>query len=350
MIDVTTDAELRATIRDAKPGTTIRIAPGTYAAGIYASGLASSAEHPIVIEGADPKNPPVFEGGAEAIHLTDAAYVTLRHLVIRGQTGNGINIDDGGSYDTPAHHVTIEHVTFRDIGPRGRGNHDALKMSGVDEFVVRNCTFDGWAGQAVDMVGCHRGRIESCAFRAREGFDSTTGPQAKGASSDIVITKCRFTGPIQRGVNIGGSTGLPYFRPAPPQTGAYEAKGVTVEACDFRDGVVAPIAFVGVDGAVARGNTIHRSGKFVFRILQETTASGFVPCRNGLIEKNIIVFRRRDVREVINIGPNTDATSFRFVGNQWYCEDEPARSKPELPSRETDGAYGVAPKPRTDAP
>jgi hypothetical protein len=143
-------------------------------------------------------------------------------------------------------------------------------------------------------------------------------------------------------VNVGGSTGLKYFRP--PDMKTFEAKDVTVENCTFRDGVIAPIAFVGIDGALARSNTIDRPGKFVFRILQETTEPGFVPCRNGRIENNTIVFRRRDVREPINIGPNTDAKSFQFVGNQWYCEDEPARSKPNLPSAETGGVYGVKPK------
>jgi len=80
------------------------------------------------------------------------------------------------------------------------------------------------------------------------------------------------------------------------------------------------------------------------RILQERTEPGFVPCRNGLVEKNVIVFRRGDVREPINVGPGTDAKSFVFAGNQWYCEDDPPRSKPNLPSPEIGGTYGIAPK------
>ena len=73
-------------------------------------------------------------------------------------------------------------------------------------------------------------------------------------------------------------------------------------------------------------------------------AKPFVPCRNGLVEKNVIVFRRGDVREPINVGPGTDAKSFVFAGNQWYCEDDPPRSKPNLPSPEIGGTYGIAPK------
>src|SRR5687768_14861107 len=148
--DVSTREALLEALKQAKPGSTIRIAAGTYAGGIYVRPIAGTEKQPVVIEGANPKNPPVIEGGAEGIHLTDAAHVTLRHLVVLGQSGNGINIDDGGTYESPSHHVLIENVMFRDIGPRG--NHDALKMSGVDDFVVRGCTFEGWAGQAVDLV------------------------------------------------------------------------------------------------------------------------------------------------------------------------------------------------------
>ena len=58
----------------------------------------------------------------------------------------------------------------------------------------------------------------------------------------------------------------------------------------------------------------------------------------------MIVYRRSEVRAPVNVGPYTGARSFTFAGTQWYCEDEPARSKPELPSVETDGTYGVAPE------
>ena len=337
-VDVANVTELRAAVRDLEPGSTIRLAPGTYPGGLFIENLRATADRPVIIESSDPDDVAIIAGGAEGIHLTDVAHVIVRQLAIRGQTGNGINIDDGGTYESPSHHVTIEEVAFRDIGPKG--NHDALKLSGVNDIVVRRCTFDGWAGQAIDMVGCHRGRIENCRFSAVEGFDNTTGPQAKGGSREILITGCRFTGPIGRAVNIGGSTGLQYFRP--PDVRTFEAKDVTVQKCTF-EGVDAPVAFVGIDGSIFRDNTIKHPRRWVLRILQETTADGFVPCRNGHFENNTIVFRRSDVREVVNIGPKTDPKSFVFKGNKWFCADNPARSKPALPSPEENGTYGVDP-------
>ena len=337
VVKVAADASLRAAIRGARPGTRIRIAPGRYSPGVYATGLKGTRQSPIVIEGADEKDPPIFRGGGEGWHLTDCEFVTLRNIAVEGPSSNGINVDDGGSFDTPSHHIVLERLRVSDVGPRG--NHDAIKLSGVTDFVVRNCAIEGWGGQAPDMVGCHRGLIEGCTFRGKKGFSQHSGPQTKGGSSQIVIRRCLFLDAAQRGVNIGGSTGLAFFR---PKGALYEAKQITVEGCVFA-GCQAPIAFVGVDSAVVRYNTFYRPGKWVMRILQETTKEGFVPCRNGRFEHNLVVFRRAEVGVFVNVGPNTRPETFQFSDNLWFCEDRPESSRPRLPVRETGGVYGLNP-------
>ncbi|MFT5468643.1 MAG: hypothetical protein ACI8UO_003754 [Verrucomicrobiales bacterium] len=102
-------------------------------------------------------------------------------------------------------------MVIEDIGPRG--NHDALKLSGLSDFVVRNCTFAGWGGSAIDMVGCHNGLIDNCTFTGKDGFSQDNGVQMKGGSSKIRVTRSWFEHAGQRAINLGGSTGLPYFRP-----------------------------------------------------------------------------------------------------------------------------------------
>lgn len=337
VVEVGDDTSLRAALADAAPGDQIRIAPGEYRPGVYAHGLQGTQERPIVIEGADAQHPPSFRGGSQAWHLSDCCYVTLRNLVFSGQRINGLNVDDGGSFDTPSHHLTLENLRVSEIGPRG--NFDAIKISGVDDFTVRGCTIRGWGGQAIDMVGCHRGLIERCSIQGQDGYTQHTGPQTKGGSSEIVIRRCVFRNAGMRSVNIGGSTGLDFFR---PQGTTYEARDITVEGCVFI-GSTAPVAYVGVDGATVRYNTILYPDKWVLRILQETTAPGFVPCRNGRFERNLIVYRRADVGVIVNIGPNTAPPTFAFTENLWYCEDAPDRSKPDLPVAETGGIYTVDP-------
>jgi hypothetical protein len=337
-VHVSSDDQLRTALRAAQPGARIRISAGTYRPGVYVSNLHGSAEAPIIIEGAAEANPPVFQGGGEAWHLSDCSYIVLRNIHARRQSNNGVNIDDGGSFDTPTHHIVLEKLTVSETGPRG--NHDPIKLSGLDDFIVRDCQIKGWGGQAIDMVGCHRGVIERCTFRGKPGFSQNTGPQTKGGSSDIVIRHCQFERAASRGVNIGGSTGIRFFRPAGVK---YEARNITVEDCVFIGGE-APIAYVGVDGAKVRHNTIYRPEKWAMRILQETTAPGFAPCRDGQFERNLIVYRRTDVSTVVNIGRNTQPDTFTFADNWWYCEDRPAASQPKLPAAETGGVYGIDPQ------
>ena len=219
VIKVTDDASLRAALRSAQPGTRVQIAPGRYQPEVYVHSLAGTAAEPIVIEGSDPQNPPLFVGGRESLHLAACAYVTLRNLATEGQSENGINFDDGGDFDKPAHHIVLEKIHVSGVGPKG--NHDAIKLSGLDDFVVRDCVFEGWGGQAPDMVGCHRGLIEGCTFRGKPGCSQDCGPQIKGGSSQITVRRCLFLDAGDRGVNIGGVTGASFFR---PRSARYEAK------------------------------------------------------------------------------------------------------------------------------
>ena len=336
-VEVGDDEAFRRALAAAGPGSRIVLKPGTYRPGVTARDLRGTADAPVVIEAAERSNPPVFEGGRVGLHFSDCAHLTLRHLVVRGQSGNGINIDDGGSFDTPSHHVTLEGVRVADVGPTG--NRDGIKLSGVDDLRLVGCTVEGWAGQGIDMVGCHRVRVADCTFRGKAGFGQQIAVQAKGGSSDVTVRGCTFLNAGQRGVNLGGSTDPKVFR---PQGATYEAKDVVVEGCRFVGGM-APVAFVGVDGATVRYNTIVRPERWVVRILQENAADGMVPSRNGRFEHNLVVFRGGQVREAVNVGPKTLPASFTFRENLWYCEDRPDRSRPNLPAPEEGGVYGIDP-------
>ncbi|MFW6437508.1 MAG: right-handed parallel beta-helix repeat-containing protein [Armatimonadota bacterium] len=329
---------LRDALAAAKPGATVYVASGTYEGGLHLDGLQGTEDAPIVIAGADSENPPVIEGGGSGLHLVNATHVELRDLVLRGATGNGLNIDDGGDYATPAHHITLRRVCVEDVGPEG--NRDGIKLSGVDDFQVIDCTVERWGsgGSAIDMVGCHRGLIEGCTFRHEEGTVAT-GVQNKGGTSEIVIRRNHFDHAGARAVNIGGSTGLQYFRP-PPQ--GYEAKDIVVEGNVFINSQ-APVAFVGCDGAMVRFNTMYMPGRWALRILQETREPGFVPCRDGVFTDNIIVFRSDAWSEGgVNIGPGTAPETFTFARNAWYCLDRPEVG-PRLPTEEQDGLVGEDP-------
>lgn len=328
-------AELRAALAELKPGSTVLIAPGEYGGGYAVREVVGTAASPIVIRAADPRNPPTFNGGRVGWAISDCAYVTLRGLLVRGSTSNGLNIDDGGSYRTPAHHIVVEDVTVTDIGPRG--NLDGLKMSGVDDFVVRRCRFQGWGGSAIDMVGCHRGVVEDCRFTGKEGFSQANGVQMKGGSSEILVQTSVFDRAGQRAINLGGSTGLQFFRPAP---GEYEASKITVAGNRFL-GSLSPIAWVNADGGHVHHNTILFPDRWITRVLREQTDPRFKPCRGGVFEENLVVYDGKVVAHV-NAGPDTAPETFVFRKNAWFQTDGTA--KPRLPTPEQGGIYQVDPK------
>ncbi len=339
--------EFRAAVSAAKPGAQINVASGVYEGGFAFVNLRGSEHHPIVIAGADDANPPVFRGGACGIQLSDPEYVRLEDLVFEKQTGNGLNIDDGGSMESPAHHVVLLNLTVRDIGPKG--NCDGIKLSGADNFVLEGCTIERWGdgGSAIDMVGCRRGMLRKCVFKNPHDVACATGVQAKGGSRDIGIQRCRFENAGSRAVNIGGSTGLEYFRPpiASWTEPRFEALDIFVDGNTFI-GSDTPIAFVGADGAFVRFNTIYLPNRWAMRILQETRAENFVPCRGGEFSDNLVVFRSEHWSEGgVNCGPGTEPKSFRFERNVWSCIDDLARTRAavRLPAEEVGGVYGVDP-------
>lgn len=316
------------------PGDTIMIHEGSYAGGLSIVNLHGTAANPIYIISA-PSEKVIFTGGVNAWHMTDAVYVQIEGILFQQQTGNGFNIDDGGSYNTPSHHIVFESCTFRDI--KATGNSDLLKMSGVDSFEIKNCTFlnGSTGGSGIDLVGCHEGLISHNRFE-NQGSNSI---QVKGGSKNIRIEANFFKNGGQRTINLGGSTNVRLFRPVDAR---YEAAALTVYSNLFI-GSDAPIAYVGCIQTEVVNNTIFLPKKWVIRILQETVdTSRFYACGNNSFKNNII-YRDSRVSSDCNIGPNTNPQSFIFSGNLWYHSQNPAWTGPDLPVTDVNGIIGKDP-------
>jgi hypothetical protein len=329
-------------LQGVKPGDAVRLLPGEYRVAAYLANLAGTKEAPIWFGGLPGEARPVFIGGA-GLHLSRVRYLIVENLEITGATGNGLNCDDGGQFKNPeaTQHVVFRNLHMRDIG--SGGNQDGLKLSGVNDFFVLDCEFTRVSknGSGIDHVGCHRGLVARCVFT--EGGNSV---QCKGGSEDIEIRANRFLDVAGRGINIGGSTGLTLFRP-PLATNApnVEARNIRVFANLFR-GCEGPICFVGAVNSIAANNTIVDPQRFIVRILQESVSKDgitFVPCATNQFVNNLIYFHTATVRMPVNIGSNTDAASFTFANNLWFAKDRPDRSRPALPSPETNGIYGTDP-------
>ncbi|WP_321533269.1 right-handed parallel beta-helix repeat-containing protein [uncultured Desulfuromonas sp.] len=333
VVEVGQLSALRTALQQAGSGTTIRVLPGTYAGGIVAHNLRGTAQNPITITAVDSRLPPVFTGGTEGLKLSNCAYIKVQHLIFDGFSRNGINIDDA-SKKVASHHVVLDDVAVLNTG--SRGNHDAIKLSGVHDFIVRHVRIEAWGGSAIDMVGCRNGLIEACTFSGKQGFRGGNGIQIKGGSHAILVQNNLFQDAGTRTVQIGGLTGKQYFRPS---VGDYEAKNVTVSGNTFIGGE-AQIAWVTAQDSHVHHNLFYLPEKWLGRILQETKDSQFKPCQRGLFEQNVVITDNR-VNTFFNVGQGTEPESFVFRENLWFRLN--GDNRPNLPAFETDGIYDVDP-------
>ncbi|HJL15425.1 MAG TPA: right-handed parallel beta-helix repeat-containing protein [Sandaracinaceae bacterium LLY-WYZ-13_1] len=333
-----------ATIREAgsraTPGTRVRVAGGTYGrvsldplAGEPGRPIAFVADGAVTIDASD----------GTGWRMTDSSYVVLEGFTIENAQVHGMNLDDGGSFDTPMHHLVLRGLTVRDAG--SGGNNDCIKMSGVDDFWILDSDVSGCdRGEIVDMVGCHRGVIHGNVFH-----DTVqNGVQAKGGSADTLIHGNVFRDIPGRGVNAGGSTGLAFFRPtdAPHEAARIRIVANVFERVGAESG--APVAYVGCDACAFVHNTVIEPRTWVARILQESTDARFVPSRNGVFASNLVVVSVDDLSTWVNVGPDTAPETFTFSHDLWYALDRgPSWGGPSLPSAipaETDAVVQEEPR------
>jgi hypothetical protein len=309
-------------IQAATPGTRILVGPGTWPA-LNLGALAGTATQPIAIVA---NGAATIDGSSGVgISMSDGRYVVIEGFTIANAQVHGLNLDDGSSFDTPSHHVVLRGLTIPSAG--SGGNNDCIKLSGLDDFWVLDSTVAGCnQGEAIDMVGCHRGVIANNTFRDVIG----NGVQAKGGSEDILVHRNRFERIRGRAVNAGGSTDLAFFR---PQNATAEGRNIRVVSNVFIGGGAASgaaVAFVGCDGCLAAHNTIVEQRRWIVRILQENTDPRFVPSRNGSFVNNLVVLNAADVSTIVNVGANTTPMSFTFGNNLWFALDRPMSWTPPI--------------------
>lgn len=308
-----------AALAVAQPGTQVRIARGTYAAVGSVRDLRGRAGAPIAIVG---DGGVVIDAGGEGsgLHLADPRHLVIENIAIRNAVPHGLSIDDGGTYATPAQHIVLRKLSFSRIGDGG--NNDCLKMSGVDDFHIEGSRFAGCnRGEGIDMVGCHRGVITGNTFADMPGI----AVQTKGGSADVLVHGNRFVRIGQRAINAGGSTGEPWFRPLDAR---HEAERIRMTANVIEDTGSAPVTFSGCFDCVFANNTIFDPGDYAARIVEENPAR--LAGERGYFINNIVIFRGRAPRGLVDVREGTKPATFTFAANLWYAPDDPSFERPVL--------------------
>ena len=319
--NIETPCNVSTAFANAIAGDSVIFLEGTYSGGEYISGLQGSENNWITIL-AETEHGVIIQGGSNSWQLSDPCWVKIEGFIFEHQTGNGLNIDDEGTFETPADHIIISNCIFRDMS--ASGNNDLLKLSGVDNFQVADCEFLNGAGggSGIDMVGCHNGLIHQNRF---ENMGSNA-IQMKGGTQHITVERNFFKNCGARTLNLGGSTGLAYFR---PQDATFEAADLYVYSNIFI-GSEAPIAYVGCTRVKVVNNTFYLPERWVVRILQETVdPDRFISCGDNYFENNIIY--QGNISTETNVGPNTRPQSFTYSNNFWYNYQNTSWSGPSIP-------------------
>src|SRR5688572_21002456 len=95
-IPAPTDYQFHAALRQAKPGDHIRLGPGPYKGGFFATNIAGTNDHPIRISGPSSAQPAVIDSTTIGLQLVGASYVELENIHVTKSTGNALAFDDGG--------------------------------------------------------------------------------------------------------------------------------------------------------------------------------------------------------------------------------------------------------------
>jgi len=130
---------LEAAASSVSAGDTLELQSQVFADGAqFLYDLKGTSNKPIVII-AKEKHQSIFRGGTEAIHLVRCHHVEINGILAEGQSGNGINIDDGGDYDSPSEHIIVRNCILQEMDAEGNtlSKIAILTILGPQEFKIK---------------------------------------------------------------------------------------------------------------------------------------------------------------------------------------------------------------------
>jgi hypothetical protein len=327
---------LKAALRKAQPGDTVRIAPGTYRPQankkvFWFGNLKGTPDKPITIRAADPENRPVFKGGNECFQLSRCSDVVVDGIIAEGADVNNLQFDF-------CKRLIVMNCISRNMTSKGNGrNCDGIKMPGCDDFLIYKTQVVKWGtgGSAIDMVGCKNGLIAKCRFSypTAPGAGSANCTQPKSGTHNIGVYKNLFDDASLRAVQFGGAGKPMHLGKDQKQSGVDQvAMGNVINKGECA------VVYACTTRTVFAYNTIVKPTKYLVRILKE---GKYGPMSANMLTRNIIVYGRGVAIQSNSRGTRPEAVSWRE--NYWHNTDDPAKSIPKLPVAEKDAAGGTHP-------
>jgi hypothetical protein len=306
-----------------RPGDEIILMPGVHRPA-FLKDLRGTKDAPIVIRGLDPRAPTQIEADRHGIRLRDPYSVRLANLHIIGARINGIHIErvNGDDASKPVGRIEMENVRIERTGPRGQRH--ALLLDGLEDVTIENCSFEGWAGSAMEIVGCRFVTISGCRLLGKEDYQQRTGIRLRAGTTDATIGLCRFENTGDQGISIGGGSELDEFVEAPPEDAPggtlFEATRVNVNRSVFI-GAECAVSFVNCSSAQVTYCTIAHPRRAIVSVRNEQADPRFSPASNCRFGHNLVTWKAGSLASLTHLGPGAVTTGISLQENLWWSPD-----------------------------
>ncbi|MEF9882313.1 right-handed parallel beta-helix repeat-containing protein [Streptomyces sp. P9-A4] len=193
-VEVSTAAQLKTALTNARPGDTIRLADGTYAGNFKATTPATSSAR-ITLTGSS--RAVLTAGGGYGLHLNGASYWTVEGLTVTGgQKGIMADAAEGVVIDgVTVHDLDMEGVHFRNSSRNGVIRNSRIYDTGNDGRGMGEGVYVGTANTLAD-------RSDNAQI-----LNNVIGPDVGGESVDIKegTTGARIVGNTFDGRGLTGA-------------------------------------------------------------------------------------------------------------------------------------------------
>lgn len=309
-----------------KPGDEVILMPGKHRAARFED-LAGEEGKPIVIRSADERAMATIVANDVGLYLLRAKHVRIDHVAVVGGKRAGVIV--AGDRETRSEHVMLTTVFVTKTGDEGE--QCGVRFDRVDHATMKDCRVEAWHRAGVHVHGCTDIALNGVQFVGSPATDDQFGIAIDGATSSIIVQRCRFAAGVGTSIALG-PPGLSAPPPTPSGDGAGEPKpgetpgekpvlveGVTVERCLSKRNTTF-ISFGSCSGALVRANTII-DASCAYAFTEPPKEYGQV--RSSTFLANLIVWSPGTLKSFCKVGPGADPKGLVLEANLWHSAELP---------------------------
>lgn len=305
-------AEPARLIGKLRPGDELILLPGVHRP-LDLTGIRGTAEAPITVRSADPRNASEIKASGYGINATETAHLVIRNVRILPARLHALTIT-GASADEPAEGFSIEKVTI--VGAGLKGDRHSINLEHVQRVRIEDCRITEWSGSAIELRSCRKVTVRNCTIETGSPH-AVSGIRARGGSADIVLEGCRIIDPGVQGICLGGNprrADLPYAG-AENLEPHVELWTAIVDRCVIRGGLC-NIALLHARDVRIAACTLANASDAVFSIRRGVEEATAIDVENCLITDCLVTWG--EIEQVFHLAGGATFDGVELGANLWW--------------------------------